>query len=70
MPVPERHFVNGHFPERPVRREPASGPLVALGCFWGAERNFLGNAGRLFDGGRLRRRRHAQSGLSRGLLRV
>src|SRR6266702_2684743 len=39
MPVPERHFVNGH---------PLAGPYPAgleqavfgLGCFWGAERTF------------------------------
>ncbi len=39
MPVPERHFVNGH---------PLNGPypeglelaLFGLGCFWGAERKF------------------------------
>ena len=39
MPVPDRHYVNGH---------PLTGPfpegmqfaLFGLGCFWGAERKF------------------------------
>ncbi len=39
MPVPERHFVNGHRLEAPF---PAGIQLAqfGLGCFWGAERLF------------------------------
>jgi peptide-methionine (S)-S-oxide reductase len=39
MPVPDRHFVNGHplEPPFPVGTEQA---IVAMGCFWGAERKF------------------------------
>jgi peptide-methionine (S)-S-oxide reductase len=39
MPVPEKHFVNGHALEAPF---PAGLQLAqfALGCFWGAERLF------------------------------
>jgi peptide-methionine (S)-S-oxide reductase len=39
MPVPERHFVNGHplAPPYPVGTELA---LFGLGCFWGAEKIF------------------------------
>ncbi len=39
MPVPERHFVNGHRLEAPF---PAGLQLAqfAMGCFWGAERAF------------------------------
>jgi peptide-methionine (S)-S-oxide reductase len=39
MPVPERHFVNGHplLPEFPKGLERA---VFGLGCFWGAERKF------------------------------
>ncbi|MDV3238237.1 MAG: peptide-methionine (S)-S-oxide reductase MsrA [Gammaproteobacteria bacterium] len=39
MPVPERHFVNGHplTPPFPAGMELA---LFGLGCFWGAERKF------------------------------
>ncbi len=39
MPVPERHFVNGHplVPPFPAGLETA---YFALGCFWGAERCF------------------------------
>lgn len=39
MPVPERHFVNGHplkAPFPPHLRQ----ALFGLGCFWGAERKF------------------------------
>jgi peptide-methionine (S)-S-oxide reductase len=39
MPVPERHFVNGHRlePPFPGGLEVA---MFAMGCFWGAERKF------------------------------
>ena len=39
MPVPERHYVNGHRLEAPF---PAGFKLAmfGLGCFWGAERKF------------------------------
>jgi peptide-methionine (S)-S-oxide reductase len=39
MPVPARHFVNGHSlqPPFPAGVEQA---MFALGCFWGAERKF------------------------------
>ena len=39
MPVPERHFVNGHplEPPYPAGTELA---LFGLGCFWGAEKRF------------------------------
>ncbi len=39
MPVPERHYVNGHplVPPFPAGMEMA---LFGLGCFWGAERRF------------------------------
>jgi peptide-methionine (S)-S-oxide reductase len=39
MPVPERHFVNGHAlaPPYPEGLEQA---MFGMGCFWGAERKF------------------------------
>ena len=39
MPVPDTHFVNGHplVPPFPDGMEQA---VVAMGCFWGAERKF------------------------------
>jgi peptide-methionine (S)-S-oxide reductase len=39
MPVPDRHFVNGHplVPPFPAGTEQA---VFAMGCFWGAERMF------------------------------
>ena len=39
MPLPERHFVNGHplAPPYPAGMELA---MFGLGCFWGAERKF------------------------------
>jgi peptide-methionine (S)-S-oxide reductase len=39
MPVPERHFVNGHAmsPPYPGGMETV---LLGMGCFWGAERRF------------------------------
>jgi peptide-methionine (S)-S-oxide reductase len=39
MPVPEKHFVNGHpiSPPFPAGLEQA---MVGMGCFWGAERKF------------------------------
>jgi peptide-methionine (S)-S-oxide reductase len=39
MPVPERHFVNGH-PLQPPFPEGMEVALFGLGCFWGAERKF------------------------------
>jgi peptide-methionine (S)-S-oxide reductase len=39
MPVPERHFINGHalMPPFPAGLQQA---VFGLGCFWGAERKF------------------------------
>src|SRR5262249_51509620 len=39
MPVPERHFVNGHRLTGPYR-EGLEQAVFGLGCFWGAERVF------------------------------
>ncbi|MGA9854626.1 MAG: peptide-methionine (S)-S-oxide reductase MsrA [Gammaproteobacteria bacterium] len=39
MPVPERHFVNGH-PLKPPFPDDMQQALFGLGCFWGAERKF------------------------------
>ncbi len=39
MPVPERHFVNGH-PLRPPFPENMMRAMFGMGCFWGAERKF------------------------------
>jgi peptide-methionine (S)-S-oxide reductase len=39
MPVPERHFVNGH-PLRPPFPDGLQQIVVGMGCFWGAERKF------------------------------
>ncbi len=39
MPVPERHFVNGH-PLQPPFPQGLETALFGLGCFWGAERLF------------------------------
>ena len=39
MPVPERHFVNGH-PLEPPFPERMQQALFGMGCFWGAERLF------------------------------
>lgn len=39
MPVPERHFVNGH-PLQPPFPEGMETAMFGLGCFWGAERKF------------------------------
>jgi peptide-methionine (S)-S-oxide reductase len=44
MPVPERHFVNGH----PLKAPFPAGmqqALFGMGCFWGAERLFWGTPG-------------------------
>ena len=43
--------------------------LFGLGCFWGAEEIFWQVPGRLVDVGRVRRRRHAQPVVRRGLQR-
>ncbi len=44
MPVPDTHFVNGHrlTPPWPAGMEET---VVALGCFWGAERKFWQRSG-------------------------
>ena len=39
MPVPERHFVNGH-PLEPPFPAGTGQAIVGMGCFWGAERTF------------------------------
>jgi len=39
MPVPERHYVNGH-PLRPPFPGNMLQALFGMGCFWGAERKF------------------------------
>ena len=39
MPVPERHYVNGH-PLQPPFPQGMEQALFGLGCFWGAERKF------------------------------
>ncbi len=39
MPVPERHFVNGH-PLKGPFPEGLETAVFGLGCFWGAERKF------------------------------
>ncbi len=39
MPVPERHFVNGH-PLTPPFPEGLEQAVFGMGCFWGAERKF------------------------------
>ena len=39
MPVPEKHFVNGHRLEPPFPSG-LDNVIVAMGCFWGAERVF------------------------------
>jgi len=39
MPVPARHFVNGH-PLKPPFPEGMREALFGMGCFWGAERLF------------------------------
>jgi peptide-methionine (S)-S-oxide reductase len=39
MPVPDRHYVNGH-PLQPPFPEGLERAVFGLGCFWGAERKF------------------------------
>jgi len=39
MPVPARHFVNGH-PLEPPYPQGMETAMFGLGCFWGAERKF------------------------------
>ncbi len=39
MPVPARHYVNGH-PLKPPFPDGYEQAIFALGCFWGAERRF------------------------------
>ena len=44
MPVPARHFVNGHPLQAPFP-EGLEQALFGMGCFWGAERKFWERAG-------------------------
>jgi len=44
MPVPERHFVNGH-PLKPPFPQGMQQALFGMGCFWGAERLFWDTPG-------------------------
>ena len=46
MPVPERHFVNGH-PLAPPYPDGLEQAMFGLGCFWGAERKFWEADGRV-----------------------
>lgn len=39
MPVPERHYVNGHRMAPPFPESMATA-MFGMGCFWGAERKF------------------------------
>ena len=52
---------------RPGRTAPTR-PIFGLGCFWGAEKAFWSLPGVVIDGGRLRRRLHAQPHVRGGLL--
>ena len=44
MPVPAKHFVNGH-PLEPPFPEGLQRALFGMGCFWGAEKRFWQTAG-------------------------
>jgi peptide-methionine (S)-S-oxide reductase len=44
MPVPEKHFVNGHPLEAPFP-EGMRRALFGMGCFWGAEKKFWQRSG-------------------------
>ncbi|MDL2716808.1 MAG: peptide-methionine (S)-S-oxide reductase MsrA [Acidobacteriota bacterium] len=44
MPVPPKHFVNGH-PLEPPFPEGMRRALFGMGCFWGAEKKFWQTAG-------------------------
>jgi peptide-methionine (S)-S-oxide reductase len=44
MPVPDKHFVNGH-PLKPPFPAGLETAMFGLGCFWGAERKFWQQAG-------------------------
>lgn len=44
LPVPERHYVNGH-PLQPPFPTQMTQAVFGLGCFWGAERKFWTQAG-------------------------
>jgi peptide-methionine (S)-S-oxide reductase len=44
MPVPERHFVNGHALAEPFPKGMRKA-MFGMGCFWGAERKFWQKAG-------------------------
>jgi len=48
MPVPARHFVNGHPLQAPFP-EGMELALFGLGCFWGAERKFWEAGGGVFS---------------------
>ena len=69
MPVPSRHEVLGT-PLEPPFPDGLESAVFGLGCFWGAERVFWQRARRLHDGGRLRRRLHAEPDVRRGVLRA
>ena len=44
LPVPEKHFVNGH-PLEPPFPEGMRRALFGMGCFWGAEKKFWQRSG-------------------------
>ena len=44
MPVPPKHFVNGHRLEAPFP-DALARAMFALGCFWGAEKKFWSQTG-------------------------
>ena len=60
MRLSGRHFVNGASINAPF---PAGieQAVFGLGCFWGAERKFWQQPGRVHDGGRVRGRPHART---------
>ena len=68
MPVPELHEVLGT-PLRPPYPEGTQVAEFALGCFWGAEKQFWQTSGRGVDGRRIRGRLHPQPDIRGGVLR-